>query len=431
MPTDDTYRPRMMDPEVWADVHDVRFDEFLNLTPEAQERLSQWLAPQLKAVRARDHKPEQRKNLTPLLGCVAANGIRVTGGNSEGRVHYSRDERRYVGSSPYKPDWLFSKQMIRTIDDLATIGMAQSVTGLSGPARLNLPQSTYRPTDLLLAGLAECGISAADVVRDDDARPVVFLRAVSGKLLPYDRSAVREESERLKSYNRFLDGFDLSLATGASPEVTPDFTKRELRRIYSWGSFEHGGRFYGGWWEGLPGDVRGHILIDGEPTVELDYGSFAPMVLYHQKGIDFQGDPYAPPKLIAAFERAGIPWKDGRVISKKLFQLMLNGKKGLTGFHTNEVVRSLPESINYKDAFSWLLEHNKEIAHRLFKQGGLELMKVDSDICAALLEEGQQEGIPVLPVHDSFIVRQRDQEWLRQRMHSLYMERLGYSPIIK
>jgi hypothetical protein len=63
-----------------------------------------------------------------------------------------------------------------------------------------------------------------------------------------------------------------------------DFTKKHLHRVFVDGSFEMHGRFYGGWWEGIPEESREKILIDGMPTVELDFKSIHPYILYGIEG---------------------------------------------------------------------------------------------------------------------------------------------------
>ena len=54
------------------------------------------------------------------------------------------------------------------------------------------------------------------------------------------------------------------------------YNERTVRRIFNNGSFDEGGRFYGGWWERVPSRYRSHITIDGMPTVEMNYAAIQP-----------------------------------------------------------------------------------------------------------------------------------------------------------
>ncbi len=51
---------------------------------------------------------------------------------------------------------------------------------------------------------------------------------------------------------------------------------KRVHRIFNEGSFEKGGRFYGGWWMSLKEEDRKHITINGEPTIEIDYVALHP-----------------------------------------------------------------------------------------------------------------------------------------------------------
>ncbi|MBW2366981.1 MAG: hypothetical protein JRH15_03750 [Deltaproteobacteria bacterium] len=53
-----------------------------------------------------------------------------------------------------------------------------------------------------------------------------------------------------------------------------DFSNKRLRRVFNNGSFEQGGRFYGGWWANLPRDCRKYIRINGKDVVECDYSGY-------------------------------------------------------------------------------------------------------------------------------------------------------------
>ncbi|WP_432472355.1 hypothetical protein [Amphritea sp. HPY] len=41
-----------------------------------------------------------------------------------------------------------------------------------------------------------------------------------------------------------------------------------------------------------------------------------------------------------------------------------------------------------------------------------------------------EQNIPVLPIHDSFMVRQSDEDWLRDVMESEYRKVMGFNPVV-
>ena len=67
-----------------------------------------------------------------------------------------------------------------------------------------------------------------------------------------------------------------------------DFTSVQLTRIFARGSMEKGGRFYRGWWQGIPERHRPHIRIDGNKATEADFSGVAPRIIYGQAEYLFQ-----------------------------------------------------------------------------------------------------------------------------------------------
>src|SRR5665213_2823864 len=59
-----------------------------------------------------------------------------------------------------------------------------------------------------------------------------------------------------------------------------EFERVRLYRVFNNGSFKEGGRFYGGWWQGIPSRYRQYITIDGHTTWEYDYSYLHPAMLY-------------------------------------------------------------------------------------------------------------------------------------------------------
>lgn len=405
---------------------ELPFEAFLNVTADHQIELAERLKPLIDGNRKRARKADAETRLAPLLGCIVANAI-VAMDEGSGWVHYSRDENRYQGHSIYKPEWLFSAQFIRTMDALREAGLIESQVALSGSPGVVARRSVYRSTRQLQAVWGELGISISDAVVDDEARPLIHLSTLNGAYLEYDRRQVAEQEANLRSINAFLAQHEVTLpqpyGLGMSRKAMT------LHRIFNRGSWELGGRFYRGWWQEVRSAERPHILIGGEPTIERDYSGFLPRTLYHLKGIDYQADPYGAPELVEAFERAGIDWPDGRPIVKEVFFLMLNAK-GLTGLHRSSAIRKLPNTIHYKDAIAALMLHNRRIHDAFFSSSSLRLMKEESDVCEAILIKGIRDQIPVLPIHDSYIVRSRDDGWLKFHMDKLYNDRFSFSPII-
>lgn len=413
---------------------DLGFDEFLNLSDADQHRAYAALSNALFAGRRRRPTAKARESYQRVLGCVIANAIVAMEKGPRTYIHYSRAKTAYVGGdSPYHPSWLSSKLLLRTVDALKAAGLLKATTAVAGPfAGQGRQRSTYEATVTLRAALEGLGISAASVARNNDEAPVIYLRGADKTLQWYDPAAgeVATKASLLRAYNAWIDGqpISLDLREGASLATQPDLAAKHLVRIFTRSLEEHG-RFYGGWWQNVPKDARRYITISEEQTVELDFQGLVARMLYHQQGLEFDGDPYAISEIMAAAEQDGLAWKDVRPVVKQAFNFMLNAKKR-GGYDQSRAFDGWPPSLSKKEGVAAIERFHSPIRHRFFKQEALRLMNRDAQICEQILEAGLIDSVVVLPIHDSFIVAEKHQCWLIDQMMSAYRKIIGFEPVI-
>lgn len=226
-----------------------------------------------------------------------------------------------------------------------------------------------------------------------------------------------------------------------------DFTNRTLRRIFAGGTFEKGGRFYGGWWQGVPSEYRKHIEIDGKITVEMDYSTMQPTIFYAQAGAERPIDSYT---------LDGWPQeKPFRKLVKKLFSQLVNSAPSSQNpnqwhrFAPRGIVEARPEEwellpphekrireraafrdrygADYNDLIDSLLAFHKPIETVFFSKSWGRMQRIDSDIAESVMLKllDHDEGITALPIHDSFIVRRGAEDTLRQAMSEAFHEIVG------
>jgi hypothetical protein len=200
-----------------------------------------------------------------------------------------------------------------------------------------------------------------------------------------------------------------------------------LHRLFSNESFSQGGRFYGAYHLELPKTLRQHILLNGEPVVELGFSALHIRMLYHMEGIDYRDDPY----------RAICDRPDERKIYK-LVQLI-----AITAEDESAAIKAIRDQLRKNGVWEELTD--ERILERLgrFKEGhpaigkflntgiGLRLQNLDGKITDRVLTAMTQEGIPCLPVHDSYIVPRPHRELLDEVMSEAYEEVMGFQPVIK
>lgn len=192
-----------------------------------------------------------------------------------------------------------------------------------------------------------------------------------------------------------------------------NFYQTQIVRIYARGQTCKGGRFYRGWWQHVPSDVRRHILIDGKKTVEIDYSGMSMRLLYASEGVeldlntdvynlgfdDWMGetDPRRP--IIKTYVNAVFNDENERyrVSSKDLKLLVINNQQEL-----RDKLYKAHDRVNLRD--------------RITSGWGLESQYLDSEIALQLIYQFAIHDDPLLPVHDSFITKKGNEFYLEQLM---------------
>ena len=174
----------------------------------------------------------------------------------------------------------------------------------------------------------------------------------------------------------------------------PNFSSKTLHRVFNNSSFEQGGRFYGGWWQSIPREFRKFITINYKPTEEVDYSGHHIRILYSICNKKLQGKPY---ELKDPSRNTADQIQD----RKEATLIMLNCLNRSKAFYT---IRS--EGIqNPNQVMNDILERHEPIKDQFFKGKGNDLMYKDSIIAEEVMLRMIKLGHTVLPVHDSFIVR--------------------------
>ncbi|TIS23901.1 MAG: hypothetical protein E5X07_15770 [Mesorhizobium sp.] len=184
-----------------------------------------------------------------------------------------------------------------------------------------------------------------------------------------------------------------------------------LYRIFNEARFDHGGRFYGGWWQSIPKEYRRCITINGMPTVEVDFSSMQLAMLYAQVGQQLEGDAYAIDGIGPEF----------RPVVKTTTLKMINAK----GHIQPPLKSALPPGFSWKNLQEAILAKHKPIAEFFGSGEGIRLQRLDSDIAEEVIITMMDKGIPVLPIHDSFIVAEGHADQLSATMLDAYQRRMS------
>ncbi|HEX7857494.1 MAG TPA: hypothetical protein VF503_27750 [Sphingobium sp.] len=275
-------------------------------------------------------------------------------------------------------------------------------------------RSRLKATSALYSLLAvERGLTAVDIVSAPVNMPVQLRGAkdANGRkpLLPFDKKpAIEAAEQRVLDGNALRASCDISLEGGwafADREEQADDVAAEradptdryavhLYRVFSEGGFRSGGRFYGGFWQALRKADRKRLLIDGEETVELDFQACHIRMCYQIDGAPLPADydPYTIPG-IAPQHRGAVKglllrWLGSGPSSRirRPEALADWSRKDYDRFR-QRITDAHPQITSWTRAGHWAT-----------------LQWFDSRIADAIMADLTAQGIPCLPVHDSFIV---------------------------
>ena len=238
-----------------------------------------------------------------------------------------------------------------------------------------------------------------------------------------------------------------------------------VRRVFNNGSWNLGGRFYGRWWQQISKELRPDIMINDKPVVEIDFTAMHIALLQAQvaekpepdivvvkanepqQGSDFfqkfsasrlidtdgvpnaDNDPYTLDKSI-------FPHKNGfdqRKAVKQLVLMAINAvsrKSAFSAFRSSQATGDplkKMKNIELSQLLDAFIEKHPELEPFLCTGKGLELMYLDSRIAESVIEQLTNKSIPVLCVHDSFIVADDQKHELLRAMEHACNQVIGRS----
>lgn len=333
---------------------------------------------------------------------------------------------------------LHGKTFVRALDGLENAGLVRQIRGgwsratgrhevsrsIATPALLD-----YLPANLNPEWLRICPGSPIEVRarRDSTATPACVPT-------PITREAARLAAE-VDAINAWLSGANIRRRDGVrlwldeSRPGLPGIASTDawsLRRVFNNGTLAHGGRMVGGWWLGLSrADRAATILVDDEPTAELDFTAMVPRVCYALRGIPwpFGDDRDAP--YIAGPQAPRAAWK-------QWVNAMLFARRPLCSWVGKSKAERLAfaaefNGLHWKEARALVLKRHAALAAAdgFGCELGMEAMRAESDIAAAVVLRLRDLGVPCLPIHDGFAVAASKAEAARQAMGDAAKARLG------
>jgi len=347
------------------------------------------------------------------------------------RTAYYSENNRYLDKR------LTYRQIKAVLEGLENLGLIRLVSkGYFSRERLDGKLTRYAPTPSLVGQLNEIPSHPAFYFKDDLNEELIILRnKIEGKRLDIDYldtpSSVVFRSNLQKINECLLKHWvDLRIKDKDIPVLSErifqdenkepiDLSRRTLVRIFTNGSFEEGGRFYRGWWQNVPSEYRKYITIDEAVTTEYDYSQLSPHMLYFSEGKEMGNED--------AYDRV----LDGqhRHVVKQAFNAMVQSNKVLTKSPRKIDLSSF--ELDWKTLRDRILDTHKPVQHLFFQGIGNKLQFWDSCMAESIMLHFADKNEPVLPIHDSFIMRQGYASELEEVMRKAFKYKFGNDIRIK
>ncbi len=376
-------------------------------------------------------------------------------------VCWCEDPKQYLGISSNNNHWSkgrykaihLSATILMVLDWLVEEGLVDKRKHFHNSTNPSLSRTArYRASERLQSMFKTALFGLDDICTHEDKECIVLKQvevkdeesAEIAKSISYEDTPLTVSMrERLTAYNKLLMQSHIDIHCLSVPVIKTEIKKgplkgrsklvtigqhnKHVRRIFSRGSWGMHGRFYGGWWQQINSEHRGHIFINGNPTVEVDFKAMHVALLNAQLNAEVVFDPYKVDDYL-------FPELDRKVVRgwcKSLVLTAINAKDRSSAYAAfrSDAKKGSPEKQLKNPQLERLLDtfilRNPHLQDYLCSDQGILLMNKDSMIAAEIIDTLTAKNIPVLTIHDSFIVQRHHFAQLRVAMIMASLKHCG------
>lgn len=287
---------------------------------------------------------------------------------------------------------------------------------------------------------------AHDVIKVNTNIPNKYGGTRTINIEPVKTKQFYDMQRMVRKFNNFIKSFKITICEEYRKHYNVNIRHDYYYRIFKLinrniiNQFDFGGRYYGHWILRIQGGYRGIIKINGSDVIELDYQSLHPRILYHMNGIDYDDDVYNLKSVIICklsgdcdtyFSVKSIEYIDGDYFTRSDIKIGLNII--LNSYTLKGAIKTINDNrkwCDYEKSASLIasitLTHIG-ISHHFYKQIWGIAQKYESDIATNIMLKSVDARKPILPIHDGFIVRDCDADFLYNTMIDEYCKFMGMS----
>ncbi|RDH41986.1 hypothetical protein [Zooshikella ganghwensis] len=331
-------------------------------------------------------------------------------------VTFPRTKNYYCRGSRYRIKNIAFQPVINILDGLENKGLLRLHRGYK---RSNWTTGVLSTSELTQSGQSwlQDVIQECTPIELDTNAEIIYLNNNDHKNIEYkDTKETLKLRSELQTFNQWLCKHKVTYIDNETSElITPlPFFLRYVRRFRN--NFKSGGRLYSTV-QVLRKTERRTLQFNGEDTVELDFKSLHLRLLYNMSGLPSPHDCY---------KIDGI----SRSMAKQVALVCLNTKsyesacKALRKHYKDKPYDDI------KQAIKALIDAHPSLEEHFFTETWTTLHYWDSSIAFAIMKSFQQKDIPIIGIHDSFVVPATAEDELRDTMNREYKALANYDPII-
>lgn len=349
---------------------------------------------------------------------------------------YHRNVKRYSDMDERYNKLHLSKLTIPIVDALVKLGYIENHNGHYGRTGGSSHIARMKAEDKLVRLIKDDHHVTPEMVELARDKECVILRTYDeekGKQvdIPYvDTLETHQMRKDLQAYNNLLRRNFIDIPHFPKEGVTSRNGTRKIkynhndkfvRRIFNNGTWDDGGRFYGGWWQRLPKNWRKSIQFGSAKVAEADYSGLHIVLLYALSGIDYWDTIDRDPYQIDGYERS----ERMRSLLKQVLLTAINAKDhtSAVGSVRWEINKDWEEygwvrdaGLDIGDVINRFADQHHPIKSYFFSNYGVKLQRIDSIMAEHVINTFTNQGVLVLCVHDSFIVSSYHEEELHELM---------------
>jgi len=349
-----------------------------------------------------------------------------------------RDTAKYKKGTRYRAIHV-SPKMITVMDILEERGFIYRSQALHFPEEGIGRITRIWPTDKLINLFENATFDIFAIGLHPRTETVVMHDADKNDIEYKDNRNTSKWRKDLAKYNKLLEETYIDIANLEEPyidrkpkrgskkntRISINQQNKHVFRVFN-EDWSHGGRFYGSWWQSIGKDYRKHIRINNERTIEIDYSGFHIALLYAQSGVNYfqeyglKADPYD----IHVPEINDPDYK--RWVIKQLMLFFINCSsedeaiKVMQTYPTPDN-QNRPEglvlsNVLLRSILDQLKAKHSEISDHFCTGVGSKLQNIDSRMTYNLINTFTNDQIPLLTIHDSYIVAEQHTEFLFSEM---------------